>query len=548
MRTNGILMPVFSLPSRYGIGDMGKEAYRFVDFLEKAGQSYWQILPLNPTNYGDSPYQSFSTFAGNPYFISPEILVEEGLLLQEELDSFDFGSDPDNIDYGKLYNNRLPMLEKAFARFIPDKAYNTFIKENAFWLDDYVLFMALKNMHQDHSWTEWEDEYRFRDEKALDEVKKQQAKRMDLYRFLQFKFYQQWMKLKAYANAKDIKVFGDIPIYVAYDSADVWSDPSQFYLDEKLNPVKVAGCPPDAFSEDGQLWGNPLYRWDVMANDSDPFHWWKLRVRSAINLYDVVRIDHFRGFEAYYTIPFGDKTARNGCWVKGPGISLFNELKKTLGEKLPIIAEDLGLLTDEVYALLKESGFPGMKVLQFAFDGSSKNEYLPHNYPTNCVVYTGTHDNDTIAGWMTTAKRREVSNAKRYLHVTDAEPMPWTMMRCAMMSVADTCILTMQDLICAGKEARINIPSTVGSNWRWRVAPGMTNDWLASIVLEYTIASGRYPKQTSLTPTEDDLLEIEEEKQKALEEAKKAAEEKKALEKVLKAAKDSDTSAAPDEE
>lgn len=534
MRTNGILMPVFSLPNGYGIGDMGPEAYRFVDFLETAGQSYWQILPLNPTNYGDSPYQSFSTFAGNPYFISPDLLIKEGLLTQKEVDAYDFGDDPFSIDYGKLYNNRLLMLEEAFARFNPDEAYESFVKENAFWLDDYVLFMVLKNLHQDHSWTEWEDEYRFRDEKALNKIREENAKRMDLYRFVQYKFFQQWMDLKAYANKKHIKIFGDIPIYVAMDSADVWSDPSQFYLDADLKPVKVAGCPPDAFSEDGQLWGNPLYRWDVMAKEDDPFHWWKLRVGSAMKLYDVIRIDHFRGFEAYYTIPFGDKTAKNGCWVKGPGISLFRELEKTFGKNLPIIAEDLGYLTEEVYAMLRESGFPGMKVMQFAFGGEAANEYLPMNYPKNCVAYTGTHDNDTIMGWTETASAKEVKHAKAFLHATDAEPFNWTMIRMAMMSVADTCIICMQDVIGLGKEARINIPSTVGGNWQWRIESGCINDWLANIINEYTELYGRLSDEIIA-----DRKKKAEEKRKAEEAAKAAiaAEEAAKLAKAKEALK-----------
>ncbi len=485
-------MPIFSLPSRGGIGTFGKEAYRFVDFLEKAGQTWWQILPLNPTNYGDSPYQSFSSFAGNPYFIDPEILIEDGLLTETEFLSFDFGSDPSAVDYGKLYENRIKLLSLAFSRFTPDKEYNKFCKENAYWLDEYVLFMALKNANGDTAWNEWDVSLKTRDKKAVCAAKEKYTEKINFYRFVQYEFSNQWFKLKEYANEKGIKIIGDIPIYVAYDSADVWSDPKQFMLDDELNPTSVAGCPPDAFSEDGQLWGNPLYNWELMKQDG--YAWWKRRLGYALKLYDTVRIDHFRGFEAFYSIPYGEETAKNGKWVKGPNMSLFRELKNEFGKDLPIIAEDLGYLTPSVRKMLKASGFPGMKVLQFAFDTREESDYLPHNYQNNCVVYTGTHDNDTIIGWTKSAAPEDVEMARRYLRADDSEGFNWAMMRSALASVADTCILMMPDFMGLGGEARINTPSTLGDNWTWRIDGGCINDWLAKIIRDNTVLYGRAPR------------------------------------------------------
>ena len=493
MRTCGVLLPIFSLPSSGGIGNFGKEAYRFIDFLKSSKQSWWQILPLNPTNYGDSPYQSFSAYAGNPYFIDPETLMEEGLLSREEFSSYDFGSDSSEIDYGKLYENRLNMLRKAFARFVPNKEYESFCSQNSFWLEDYCLFMCLKNMHEDRAWEEWEDSLRFRDSEVIGKIKADETENLAFYRFVQFKFSEQWFALKKYANEQGIGIIGDIPIYVAYDSADVWSNPNQFILDNNLKPIDVAGCPPDAFSEDGQLWGNPLYNWPIMKKDG--YSWWKKRLGYAIKLYDMVRIDHFRGFESFYAIPYGEKTARKGKWMKGPNMALFNEFKKEFGDNLPIIAEDLGFLTPEVHTMLKKSGYPGMKVIQFAFDESCNSGYLPHNYVKNCVVYTGTHDNDTIIGWTNSATSKEVAIAEKYLHVDKAEGFNWAMMRSALGSVGDMCILTMQDIIGLGSEARINIPSTVGGNWQWRIDGGCINDWLANIIAENTKLYGRAPKE-----------------------------------------------------
>ena len=497
MRTSGILMPIFSLSSKGGIGTLGREAYEFVDFLEKSGQSWWQILPLNPTNYGDSPYQSFSSYAGNPYFIDPMLLIEEGLLTEAEFSSFDFGEDGVGIDYGKLYENRISMLTCAFNRFSENASYRAFCKENAFWLDEYALFMALKNAHGDAAWETWEKEFRLRHPDAIDEIRSTCSEVIALYKFIQFKFFEQWTALKKYANDKGVGIIGDIPIYVAYDSADVWSDPLQFQLDDALLPKAVAGCPPDAFSEDGQLWGNPLYDWNYMKKDS--FGWWKKRLGHALKLYDMIRIDHFRGFESYWSIPYGSKTAKGGKWVKGPNMALFNEFKREFGDALPIIAEDLGFLTPQVHTMLKRAGFPGMKVLQFAFSAGEDSDYLPHNYNKNCVVYTGTHDNDTILGWAEASDEADLNMAKDYLRSNDNEGLNWSMMKAAMMSVADICILTMQDLIGLGSEARINTPSTVGGNWQWRISEGCINDWLAGIVLENTKIYFRTPEDDKKT-------------------------------------------------
>ena len=492
MRSCGILMPIFSLPGEYGIGTLGKEALRFIDFLKKSGQSYWQILPLNPTNYGDSPYQSFSSFAGNPYFIDINELIEEKLLTKAEAQSFDFGDDAEKIDYGKLYENRLSLLRLAFDRFRTDAEYKKFIKNNSFWLNDYALFMALKNAHGDEPWYTWEKAVQLRESEAIEEAKHKYAENIKFYKFLQFKFNEQWKKVKSYANENGISVIGDIPIYVAYDSADVWADPQQFLLDDSLTPTVVAGTPPDAFSEDGQLWGNPIYNWDYMKKDC--YRWWKKYLGNALSRYDVVRIDHFRGFESYYAIPYGDKTAENGKWVKGPDIDLFNSLKSEFGKNLPIIAEDLGYLTPAVHKLLKATKFPGMKVLQFAFDSSLKSEYLPHNFHKNCIVYTGTHDNDTILGWEKSGPEDEVELAHRYLNCPSNNGFNWAMIRAALMSVADTCILMIGDIIGLDSSARINTPSTLGGNWQWRIKGECINDWLAEIIYTFTEIYGRLPK------------------------------------------------------
>ena len=486
-------MHISSLPSPYGIGTMGKEARKFADFLEKAGQKYWQILPICPTSYGDSPYQSFSSFAGNPYFIDLETLCKEKLLKKSECESFPWGENPHYVDYGVMYQSRYQLLRLAFNRFkkdIPDEFY-TFCKKEAEWLEEYALFMALKDAHGGVAWFEWEDELRLRKPEALEAARREYADNILFYKMLQYLFYKQWWSLKEYVNGKGIEIVGDVPIYVAGDSADVWANPSQFYLDENLNPIDVAGCPPDAFSADGQLWGNPLFRWDVMKKDN--YEWWTKRIKAVSKLYDVVRIDHFRGFDSYYAIPAKDTTAKNGEWRQGPGMDLFKTLKRRLG-KLNIIVEDLGFLTPSVLKLVADSGFPGMKVVQFAFDSREGSNYLPHTYPTNCVVYTGTHDNDTMMGWMKTAPKASVKFAKEYLNLTKEEGYNWGMMRGAWGSVADTAIVTMQDIIGAGSEARMNTPSTLGGNWEWRATSDQIDNKLAKRVYKYMEMYGRLEK------------------------------------------------------
>lgn len=478
MRTSGVLMPISSLPSPYGIGTMGKQAKKFVDFLDKAGQKYWQILPICPTSYGDSPYQSFSSFAGNPYFIDLEYLCKDKLLTKKECGSFDWGGSEKYIDYGIMYISRYKLLKKAYARFvknIPDD-YEQFCKTEAEWLDEYALFMALKDANDGVAWFEWDEDLKKRKPEAIEAAKKEYADDIDFYKMLQYLFFKQWRQLKAYANSKNIEIIGDVPIYVAGDSADVWANPKQFYLDEDLNPIEVAGCPPDAFSADGQLWGNPLFRWDVMKKDG--YTWWTKRISAMADLYDIIRIDHFRGFDSYYAIPAEDDTAKNGEWKEGPGMDLFKVLEKKLG-KLPIIVEDLGFLTPSVIKLLKDSGFPGMKVVQFAFDSREDSDYLPHNYPKNCVVYTGTHDNDTVMGWMKTAPKSAVKFAKEYLNLTKEEGYNWGMMRAAWSSVADMAIVPMQDILGLGSEARINTPSTIGENWKWRATADQIDNSIA---------------------------------------------------------------------
>ena len=496
MRASGILMPVFSLPSPYGIGTFGKEAYEFVDFLKEAEQSYWQILPLSPTSFGDSPYQSFSSYAGNPYFIDLDILCEKSFLKREDYENIDFGSFEEEVDYEKLYNNRYKVLKIAYDNFDrQNRQYQNFCQEEKEWLNDYALFMAIKDSKNGEAWYSWEHSLKFRDKESLGKKENELREDIEFYKFLQFEFFSQWWALKKYANENGIKIIGDMPIYVAYDSADVWSKPEQFLLDSELNPTLVAGCPPDAFSDEGQLWGNPVYNWEYMKKEETPFSWWRCRIKFAFKVYDVVRIDHFRGFESFYTIKYGEETAKNGAWLKGPDMELFDFVKQDFMEKeLPIIAEDLGFLTEEVELLLKNSGFPGMKVLQFAFDGKADNQYLPHNYNKNCVVYTGTHDNDTINGWANTANKNEVDFATRYMQTNTSEGFNWAMIKSALMSVADTAIIMMPDLLGLGSDARINTPSTVGENWKWRIEKGCINPWLAGILRENTLLYGRTAK------------------------------------------------------
>ncbi len=492
MRESGVLLPVSSLPSRYGIGSFSKEAYEFIDFLKRAGQKKWQVLPLGPTGYGDSPYQSFSTFAGNPYFIDLDALIGWGLLSREECDSFDFGKDERNVDYGRLYEARNRILHLAFTRFQPEGnvEYERFCAESAYWLEDYSLFMVLKDMNDGKSWNQWEEPLRNRHPEILPGLKETYAYEMSFYRFQQYMFRKQWENLHRYAAKCGIEIIGDIPIYVAFDSADTWANPELFQFDENHEPAAVAGCPPDAFSADGQLWGNPLYNWEYHRETG--YKWWISRVAYCLNLYDVLRVDHFRGFDAYYSIPAKDKTAENGHWEAGPGKELFQVLRENLGE-MNIIAEDLGYLTDSVIELVRSTGFPGMKVLQFAFDSREEGDYLPHNYEKNCVVYTGTHDNDTIRGWYEVLEGQDKELSVRYMNNqnTPPEEVHWDFIRLAMASVADLCIIPLQDYLGLGSEARINTPSVLGGNWKWRMRPGQLNDELAERISQMTRLYGR---------------------------------------------------------
>lgn len=492
MRASGILMPIFSLPSRYGIGSFSKSAYQFVDMLKKAGQKYWQILPLCPTSYGDSPYQSFSTYAGNPYFIDLDQLIEEKLLTRKECQACDFGDDPQDIDYGKLYENRFKLLRKAYERANvgEDQEFEAYRRKNAWWLDDYALFMAVKDQFDGVAWNEWAEDIRLRWSNAMDYYRRELYYEIEFYSYLQFVFMKQWKKLKNYANINGIEIIGDIPIYVAFDSADAWANPELFQFDAENLPTAVAGCPPDGFSADGQLWGNPLYRWDYHRETG--FDWWIRRIAYCSELYDVVRIDHFRGFDEYYSIPYGDTTARNGHWEKGPGIALFEAVKNRLGE-LNIIAEDLGYITDSVKKLVADSGFPGMKVLEFAFDSREKSDYLPYTYEKNSVVYTGTHDNETIAGWYAGLDKSDLKMCTDYMNIDriPGKEYHWDFIRLAMLSVSDLCVIPIQDYLGLDNRARINHPSTLGTNWRWRLAKGQLSASLLKEIREMTRISGR---------------------------------------------------------
>lgn len=494
MRKSGILLPISSIPSQYGIGTFSKEAYAFIDFLSLAGQKIWQILPLGPTGYGDSPYQSFSTFAGNPYYIDLEALVKTGWLTTKECESYDFGSNLQYVDYEKIYASRFKVLRKAFERagkkhFEQEKAYQDFVNSNAFWLDDYTLYMAIKNNFGGISWTEWDDEIKLRKQDAMEAYKLKYKEDVDFYKFLQYLFYTQWIALKSYANEKGIEIVGDIPIYVAFDSADTWANPRLFQLDDTCTPIVVAGCPPDAFTETGQLWGNPLYDWDYHKKTN--FAWWMKRIAYCFQLYDVVRIDHFRGFDEYWSVPYGDPTAEKGKWCKGPGYAIFDTMKKTLGER-KVIAEDLGYMTESVMELVKRTGYPGMKILQFAFDSKEESIYLPHNYTKNCVVYTGTHDNDTTLGWYTSLAKEDRKFADKYLNIRDdEEEVEWEFIRAAISSVADIAIIPMQDYLGLDETARINIPSTLGDNWKWRMKKNVCTDKLAERIKKLSKLYGR---------------------------------------------------------
>ena len=495
MRTSGVLLPVASLPSKYGIGAFSKEAYEFVDTLEKAGQSYWQILPLGPTGYGDSPYQSFSTFAGNPYFIDLEKLIKKGWITKDECKAYDFGDNAGYVDYEKIYNCRYEILRKAYerSRIADDADFQKFCKANKEWLDDYALYTEIKAANGGKSWSEWEDEYRLRDELALEKFAKENQEGLLFQKFMQYEFATQWGALKAYANEKGIEIIGDIPIYVAFDSADSWSHPELFQFDENGLPTGVAGCPPDAFSATGQLWGNPLYKWEYHKETG--YAWWMKRIRHCVELYDVIRIDHFRGFDEYFSIPYGAETAVDGHWEKGPGMDLFWKVREALGEK-PVIAEDLGYVTDSVRDLVRDSGFPGMKVLEFAFDSRDSgcaNDYLPHNYPVNSVAYTGTHDNETLAGWWGSISKNEQKLTREYLcdtYTPEAE-LNKPLISLIMRSAAKWCVIPMQDYLGLDNKCRMNTPSTVGTNWKWRIRKNQLSVKLQKEIHAVTLRYGR---------------------------------------------------------
>lgn len=491
MRSSGILLHISSLPSRFGIGRMGRAAYDFVDFLQMSETAYWQILPLSPTSYGDSPYQSFSVYAGNPYFIDFVQLEEQGLLEKEDYSGILWQRSSDTIDYELLYRSNITVLRRAFARFIrkPARGYASFKKQNP-WLADYALFMALKDEHEGAPWYEWEKGLAMREKAAVDEAKKRLSSEIELYCFIQFIFSQQWTALKKYANTHNVEIIGDMPIYVAYDSADVWCSPELFALDEEKRPVEVAGCPPDPFSPTGQLWGNPLYDWDYHKKTG--YQWWIARLRHTAALYDVVRIDHFRGFESYYTIPYGNKDATVGKWRKGPNKALFLAAKKELGE-LRIIAEDLGFITPGVRKMLDALGYPGMKVLQFGFSDAD-NEHLPHNFKTqNMVAYTGTHDNETLRGWLEAADKKTIRFAKAYLRCKKQQ-IPDEMVAACWQSIADLAVAQMQDFLHADKAGRMNTPSTLGGNWQYRTFPDDFTPELAKSIRKLNRTYGRAVK------------------------------------------------------
>lgn len=488
MRESGILMHITSLPGAYGVGTLGDDARNFVDFLHKAGQHCWQLLPVGPTGFGNSPYQSCSAFAGNPYLVDPETLAQEGLLTAGELEQAR-APEGDRVDFGWLYQTRTDLLRKAFSRFVPDESYREFCAGASGWLSDYALYQALKTKFGGKAWYCWEDSLKRRDPEAIWAARKELAEEIRLHSFIQYQFFRQWEALRHYAGEKGICLIGDLPIYVPLDSVDVWTDPELYQLDETLAPTAVAGCPPDAFTADGQLWGNPLYRWDVMEQTG--FSWWIRRLGAAGKLFDRVRFDHFRGLESYWAVPWGDATARNGQWVKGPGVKLVEAVKKALPE-LPVIAEDLGYLTEAVLEVHRASGWPGMKVLQFAFDSREPSDYLPHSYTANSVCYTGTHDNVTMGQWLETASPEAVAYAREYMCLTEAEGLVRGCVRTAMASVSDLCVIPMQDWMGLGGEARMNFPGTLSdSNWTWRIKDAIITDDLAEDIRRMTALYGR---------------------------------------------------------
>lgn len=467
-RSSGVLLHISSLPGKYGIGDFGKHAYKFVRLLAKSKTKYWQILPLGITGFGDSPYQSFSAFAGNPYFIDLDELIDQGWLDGTEVAEADLGADAEKVNFAKLYQNKMPLLELAYERAGKEihNELKKFLHQHDDWLLDFALYMSIKKEQNDVSWIEWPDQYRLREPKALDDFYVRNEHEVLFWVFTQYLFFGQWRKLKQYANDRGIKIMGDIPIYVAEDSADTWSRPELYKLDQDLKPSVIAGVPPDMMSDTGQLWGNPIYDWDTMEKDG--FKWWVRRVEESFNLYDTVRIDHFRGFESYWEVPAGQETAENGKWVEGPGMDLFDAIRGALGEQ-DIVAEDLGFLTEKVYKLIEDTGYPGMKVLQFGFDPGEDSEYLPHNYARHSIAYTGNHDTQTMQGWLDTADGKTRKKAMKYLNLTEEEGLVNGFIRGVFASPSNLAIIPMQDLLGLDDEARFNTPSTIGGNWEWRM-------------------------------------------------------------------------------
>lgn len=514
-RSSGILLHPTSLPSPFGIGDLGPEAYSFASFLEKSGQSLWQVLPLGPTGYGDSPYACYSGFAGNTLLISPELLVQDGLLAKEDL--ADYPNLPtERVDFSEVHKFKAELLLKAFNRFQQisesnlSQAFKDFAEREAWWLDDYSLFQTLKDVHGGAAWYEWEPQLVHREPSPMSSVRSIFRERIHAQKFYQFLFFRQWRQLKSYCNERGIKLIGDLPIFVAHDSADVWTNPDQFKLDKNGSPLVVAGVPPDYFSATGQLWGNPLYNWERMLDDG--FEWWLKRVKATLRVVDIVRVDHFRGFAASWEIPGGDKTAERGRWVEAPGRELFTAIRDKLGE-LPIIAEDLGVITPDVVALRDDFGFPGMRILQFAFSSDTTNIDLPHNYVPNVVAYTGTHDNDTTVGWFhsvagegSTRTAQQIENERKfcldYLN-NKGDEIHWDFIRAVLASVANTAVIPLQDLLGLGTEARMNLPNSTQGNWMWRFTHGALDDALAERLRKLTELYGR----VSLTAGEVDVVQ-----------------------------------------
>ena len=474
-RKSGIIMHISSLWSDYGIGSLGKEAYEFADFLSKTGTQLWQILPIGPTGYGDSPYQSFSSFAGNPYFIDFITLEKEGLLKREDFDNLDYGNDQNRVDYGKVYNTRNIVLKKAFANFKANDEYNKFILENSDWIEDYSLFMALKENFGNVSYLDFPTEVRNRDEDVLNRYREELKEKIDYHKFLQFEFFKQYLAWKDYVNSLGIKVVGDMPIYVSPDSLEVWKNP-ELFLDDI-----VGGCPPDGFSAGGQKWGNPVYDWE--KHEKQNFEWWINRIKKTLKYVDVLRIDHFRGFESYWAVPRYDEDARNGKWVLAPGAKLFDKVKEVLGD-IEIVAEDLGYTTKEVVEFREHTGFPGMKMLQFAFNPDYESDFIPHQIERNWAVYTGTHDSDTVKSWFEKANKKEVEFAKKYLNLTDPKDYVKGFIRAAWSSVANIAVAQIQDFLELGDDGRMNIPATSNGNWSWRVNKEMLTDTLANEIYD----------------------------------------------------------------